>query len=77
MLRIREFRDLITAGHPYQAYKQVLNFEILMQKLTDLSFVHGSRGFCIDRLFLCLSLQFMEDISDRAIINKVAITLQI
>ncbi|MDD7805217.1 MAG: transposase [Endozoicomonas sp. (ex Botrylloides leachii)] len=57
--------DLVAADHPYRVYKELLDFESLMQQLTDLDSVNGPKGFCIDRLFLCLLLQFMENISDR------------
>ncbi|MDD7805189.1 MAG: hypothetical protein PUP46_06455, partial [Endozoicomonas sp. (ex Botrylloides leachii)] len=53
--------DLVCAAHPYRVYKELLDFEPLMQQLADLNSVHGPKGFCIDRLFLCLLLQFMEN----------------
>lgn len=57
--------DLVCADHPYRTYKALLDLDRVTQQLADLNSLNGPKGFSIERLFMCLLLQFMEDVSDR------------
>lgn len=57
--------DLIASDHPYRAYKSLLDTSLIENTLSDLNNWSGRKGYSINRLFLCLLLQFMEDLSDR------------
>ena len=57
--------DLVAIDHPYRVYKTLLALSLIERQLADVASWTGPKGFSIDRLFLCLLLQFMEDVSDR------------
>lgn len=57
--------DLVSEQHPYRAYKELLDLSFVEKQLSSIVSWLGPKGFSIDRLFLCLLLQFMEDLSDR------------
>lgn len=57
--------DLVPEQHPYRAYKELLDLSFVEKQLAIMTSWLGPKGFTIDRLFLCLLLQFMEDLSDR------------
>ena len=56
---------LVSKDHPYCRFKTLLNFAYVKESLRDLEFDRGAEGYGIVRLFSCLLLQFMEDLSDR------------
>lgn len=57
---------LVPANHPYRLYSQSLDFDRLTEPLSDLTLKGaGAKGYGIRKLFRCLLLQFMVDISDR------------
>lgn len=62
---IVNLEDLIANEHPYRAYKSLLDLSLIDDALADLNHWNGRKGYSINRLFLCLLLQFMEDLSDR------------
>ena len=57
--------DLVPTDHSYRQYIRLLSFNLLKKSLYDLKFQFGADGYGIERLFKCLLLQFMEDLSDR------------
>ena len=57
--------ELVAPAHRYRYFKQVLTDQFITRQLGGLSNVPGRTGYGIDRLFKCLLLQFMEDLSDR------------
>lgn len=57
--------DLVSEDHPYRVYKSLLELSLIDRQLSDLHAWSGAKGYGIERLFLCLLLQFMEDVSDR------------
>jgi len=57
--------DLVADSHPYRCFKQLLSAEILFPLLAPVNKRLGRFGFGSERLFSCLLLQFMEDLSDR------------
>ena len=57
--------DLVTIDHPYRLYKKLLDTSLIAEQLADIGSLSGPKGFSPERLFLCLLLQFMEDVSDR------------
>lgn len=62
---IVNLEHLIKDSHPYRLYKNLLDFDLVCKELSDVSSWCGPKGFSVERLFLCLLLQFMEDLSDR------------
>ena len=57
--------DLVSPIHRYRYFKQVFTDPFITGQLGGLSKTVGRTGYGIDRLFKCLLLQFMEDLSDR------------
>lgn len=57
--------ELVPADHVYRKTKRLLNFEPILKKLDKLEKDSGAKGYGIKTLFLCLLLQFMENLSDR------------
>lgn len=55
---------LVPENHAYRKIKNLVNFSKILKKLQDIEKEEGV-GYGIDRLFFCLLLQFMEDLSDR------------
>ena len=62
---IVNLEHLIKDNHPYRLYKNLLDIKLVCKELSDVTSWCGPKGFSIERLFLCLLLQFMEDLSDR------------
>ena len=59
--------ELVPADHPYRYFKQILNESFIQRCLAGVSSDLGREGYGITPLFYGLLLQFMEDLSDRAI----------
>ena len=57
--------DLVSKDHLYRRFTQLWSFEVVEQKLSHLLNDNNYKGFGLLRLFKCLLLQFMEDLSDR------------
>jgi IS5 family transposase len=57
--------DLVSKRHPYRRYREYLPKSLMSEYLRGIEQVKGASGYGIERLFLCLLLQFMEDLSDR------------
>lgn len=60
--------DLVPANHMYRRFTKLWSFVSVEQKLSHLqndNNYNNYKGFGILRLFKCLLLQFMENLSDR------------
>lgn len=57
--------DLVPENHVYRKFSELWNFEIIKQQLKVIEKENNYKGYGISRLFKCLLLQFMEDLSDR------------
>jgi IS5 family transposase len=58
--------SLVPAEHPYRKLKEVMDFDRLSSGLNVELSETGAIGYTLPRLIMCLILQFIEDISDRA-----------
>lgn len=57
--------QLVNENHQYRKYKELFNFEAVEMELVAVEKENNYKGYGILRLFKCLFLQFMEDMSDR------------
>jgi len=57
--------DLVPSTHSYRKFIQIWSFKRAEKKLKKLEADNNYKGYGLLRLFKCLLLQFMEDISDR------------
>lgn len=57
--------DLVSEDHIYRRFMKLWRFESVEKHLKKVEKDNNYKGFGIVRLFKCLLLQFMEDISDR------------
>jgi IS5 family transposase len=57
--------QLVSKSHQYRKFKELFNFKAIDPKLKSVESDNNYKGFGIPRLFKCLLLQFMEDLSDR------------
>jgi len=57
--------DLVPATHSYRQFSQIWNFKYAEKQLKKLEKDNPYKGYGQLRLFKCLLLQFMEDLSDR------------
>ena len=57
--------DLVPADHIYRRFLELWSFKRTEKRLKKLEKNNNYKGFGILRLFKCLLLQFMEDLSDR------------
>ncbi len=57
--------SLIPEDHVYRKISQLFPTEIISIHLNSLEHIKGADGYGIIRLFKCLFLQFLEDLSDR------------
>ena len=57
--------DLVPSTHSYRRFREYLPQSLMSNHLKGIERVMGADGYGIERLFLCLLLQFMEDLSDR------------
>jgi IS5 family transposase len=64
-IEIVSLEDLVPKNHQYRKFLKVLDFNDILSSLKKLQLDSLHKGFGLDRLFKCLLLQFMEDLSDR------------
>lgn len=57
--------DLIPKNHNYRKFVQIWSFQSVEKELKKLEKENPYKGFGLLRLFKCLLLQFMENLSDR------------
>lgn len=57
--------SLVPSNHVYRKISELFPREIISTHLSCLEHVKGADGYGIMRLFKCLFLQFLEDLSDR------------
>jgi transposase, IS5 family len=62
---IVNLEDLVPSNHAYRKFAKIWSFKDVEKRLSHLVKDNNNQGFGILRLFKCLLLQFMEDISDR------------
>jgi len=57
--------DLVPPSHQYRRFIEVFDFAKIKHHLKSVEKDANYKGYGVDRLFRCLLLQFMENISDR------------
>ena len=57
--------ELVPNHHMYRKFKQLWNFSEIEKEMNQMELNSNHKGFGAFRLFLCLLVQFMEDLSDR------------
>ena len=57
--------DLVPTTHIYRKFASIWKFDGVQKQLKDVEKDNNYKGYGIMRLFKCLLLQFMEDLSDR------------
>ena len=57
--------ELVSSTHQYRQFSKVFDFSAIEESLCNIEKGAAYKGYGIARLFKCLLLQFMEDISDR------------
>jgi hypothetical protein len=58
--------ELVSPRHQYRKFKELFNFKEIEPELKSVESRANYKGYGVDRLFKCLLLQFMEDLSDIA-----------
>ena len=64
-LEIVTLDELVDKGHIYRQLKKELNFEDIDKRLSVLRKDNPNEGYGLSRLFKCIFLQYLEDLSDR------------
>lgn len=64
--------QLVSEKHQYRKFKSVFNFKAVEPDLLSIETDNNYKGFGVLRLFKCLLLQFMEDLSDRELERYIA-----
>lgn len=62
---IINLEDLVPANHMYRKFIKLWSFRNVEKQLSKIETDNNNKGYGILRLFKCLLLQFMEDVSDR------------
>lgn len=57
--------ELVPSNHQYRKFLELFDFDDIEKELKTLESDAAYKGYGVVRLFKCLVLQFMEDISDR------------
>lgn len=57
--------DLVSEEHMYRKFKRLWEFNSVKKQLKEVEKDNNYKGYGVLRLFKCLLLQFMEDLSDR------------
>lgn len=64
--------QLVNQEHQYRKFKELFDFNAVASELKSLESPASYKGYGVDRLFKCLLLQFMEDLSDRELERYIA-----
>lgn len=62
---IVNLEDLVSQEHNYRKFLKLWDLKPVNKRLEVLKSSGPYEGYRIERLFLCLLIQFIEDISDR------------
>lgn len=62
---IVNLEDLVPANHMYRKFIKLWSFSHVERQLSEIETDNNYKGYGILKLFKCLLLQFMEDVSDR------------
>lgn len=62
-MELVDLDSLISSTHPYRRFQAYLPDST--EALADVRQLKGADGYGVERLFCCLLVQFMEDLSDR------------
>lgn len=57
--------ELVNVNHQYRKFKELFSFKEIEPELKSVDSPANYKGYGVERLFKCLLLQFMEDLSDR------------
>lgn len=57
--------DIVSSQHQYRKFMQVWDMKPLESEFAEMEKVNDHKGYGLFRLFKCILLQFMEDLSDR------------
>lgn len=57
--------ELVSGKHQYRKFKSLFDFDFATKELKGVEAAAAYKGYGILRIFKCLLLQFMEDLSDR------------
>lgn len=57
--------ELVPANHSYRKFKELWDFSDIKNELEKIEIDSDHKGYGVFRLFLCLLIQFTEDLSDR------------
>ncbi len=64
-VEIVSLEELVPANHIYRKFKELWNLTQIEKEMDKIEAGSAHKGFGAFRLFLCLLVQFMEDLSDR------------
>lgn len=64
--------QLVSKNHQYRKFKELFNFDRFKSELLSVESDTNYKGYGVLRLFKCLLLQFMEDMSDRELERYIA-----
>ena len=64
-ITIVSLEELVSSKHQYRKFKSLFDFKAVEADLVAVEHENNYKGFGVLRLFKCLLLQFMEDLSDR------------
>ena len=64
-VEIVSLEDLVPSNHIYRKFKELWDFTEIEKEMDKMEASSDYKGFGAFRLFLCLLIQFMEDLSDR------------
>jgi IS5 family transposase len=57
--------ELVSTNHIYRKFKELWDFSDIKNEVEEIEIDSDHKGFGTFRLFLCLLIQFTEDLSDR------------
>ena len=64
--------ELVPKSHQYRKFIEVFDFAKIKHHLKSVEKATNYKGYGVDRLFRCLLLQFMENISDRELERMIS-----
>lgn len=73
-VEIVSLEELVPAGHSYRKFKGLWNFCDIKNELEKIELDSDHKGYGVFRLFLCLLIQFIEDLSDRELARYLSDT---